>query len=57
MGAKEKAYKWNVMALEFQLEFGVAFALHVLSWVIMDCTPQCRVHRVVHKITDEETEF
>lgn len=29
MGAKEKAYKWNVMALEFQLEFGVAFCHHL----------------------------
>ena len=29
MGAKEKVHKWNVMALEFQLEFGVAFCRHL----------------------------
>jgi len=29
MGAKKKAHKWNVMALEFQLEFGVAFCHHL----------------------------
>ena len=29
MGAEERAHKWNVMALEFQLEFGVAFCHHL----------------------------
>lgn len=29
MGAKEKVHKWNVMALEFQLEFGAAFCPHL----------------------------
>ena len=29
MGAEERAHKWNVTALEFQLEFGVAFCHHL----------------------------